>query len=355
MKVRSMIACLFGLVCAMLTNVSASAEPGPHAVAFLYHHFGVDRYPSTNVTMTEFDAHLDYLAGHGYHVWPLARIVAHLRSGEPIPDHTVAITIDDAYLSVYENAYPRLRKRGWPFTVFVSTDAVDKGYSNFMSWAQMREMQAHGASFANHSATHDHLIKFQHGEDRAAWSKRVRADIARAAKRLKSELGESPPLFAYPYGEYNAALAALVRDMGYVGIGQQSGALGANSDLRALPRFPMAGQYASLDQFRTKAETLPLPVLDYQPFDPVVSGTRRPRLRITLATQDDAMLGRLGCYVSGQGRVQPRWLEKGRRFEVRAERPLPDGRSRYNCTAPAGAHGRFYWFSQQWVIEPGAD
>ena len=32
-----------------------------------------------------------------------------------------------------------------------------------------------------------------------------------------------------------------------------------------------------------------------------------------------------------------------------SEETLQEGRVRYNCTAGSGLHGRFYWFSRQWV------
>ena len=39
----------------------------------------------------------------------LAEIIDRLQDGQPLPDRTVAITIDDAYLSVYTEALPRIK------------------------------------------------------------------------------------------------------------------------------------------------------------------------------------------------------------------------------------------------------
>ena len=36
---------------------------------------------------------------------PLDEVVEHLQAGEPLPDQSVAITIDDAYLSVFEKRF----------------------------------------------------------------------------------------------------------------------------------------------------------------------------------------------------------------------------------------------------------
>ncbi len=323
-----------------------------HAVVFLYHRFGETRYPSTDVKVADFKAQLNYLATHGYHVWPLTRVVRYLKEDRHLPDKIVAITIDDAFESVYTVAYPLLKARGWPFTVFVSTEAVDRGFKGFMTWAQMRTMQAHGVTFANHTVDHAHLLKRLGDEDATSWRERVTRDIQQAQARLQHQLGKAPTLFAYPYGEYDTALADLVAELGYTAFGQQSGAIGRYSDLRALPRYPVAGPYASLQQFRTKAASLPLPVLDFSPSDPLRLDNVRPRLNITLGDAQGAHLKELSCYVSGQGKVPVIWQDKYTDFTVQAPRPLGVGRSRYNCTAPNRDRTRYYWFSQQWLVPP---
>ncbi len=320
------------------------------AVIFMYHHFGVEKYPSTNVRLEQFEAHLDYIADNGYQVWPLQKVVRYLRDDKPFPARVVAITIDDAYTSVYHEAFPRLRARGWPFTVFVATDGVDRRYKALMSWDQMREMRQHGASFANHSASHEHLIRRHADENDAAWLARVREDIQRAQRRLTEELGEAPMLLAYPYGEFNTALADLVAELGYTAFGQQSGPAGLGYDLRALPRYPMSERFADMDGFRTKIASLALPVLSAEPWEPVITAANNPpRLRVSLG-DSKARLGQLACFVSGQGRVEVTWEDRqARRFAVQAKAPLPVGRSRYNCTAPSAQRGRYYWYSHLWI------
>jgi biofilm PGA synthesis lipoprotein PgaB len=339
------------LVCLALLPFTVQAAEN-QAVILMYHHFGVTKYPSTNVTLAQFEAHLDYLDKAGYAVWPLARVVEHIQRREPFPGRVVAITVDDAYESVYTEAFPRLRARGWPFTVFVATDGVDRHYQALMTWAQMREMHAQGVTFANHSASHDHLVRRGDNESEAAWLARVRRDIQHAQDRLQAELGEAPLLFAYPYGEYDTPLANLLAEMGFVAFGQHSGAAGLGADSRALPRFPMAEAFAALDGFRTKVASLAMPVQTVVPWEPLLTEARAPRLEITLR-ESDARLGQLACYLSGQGSLPITWLDrKARRFSVRAEGDLPVGRTRYNCTAPSSQAGRYYWYSHPWLRLP---
>lgn len=342
-------ALLGALVVLLLSGLSAVHAEESQAVVLMYHHFGVDKHPSTNVRLEQFDAHLNYLAEESYQVWPLTKVVDYLREQKPFPGRVAAITIDDAYRSVFEQAYPRLRKRGWPFTVFVATDGVDQRFKAYMSWQQMRDMQQHGASFENHTATHDYLIRRLPDETAKQWHKRMQDDIGRAQQRITKELGVAPTLFAYPYGEYDGPLASLVSEMGLVAFGQQSGPAGFSVDLRALPRFPMAERFAALPDFKQKLKSLAFPVQKMQPWSPVIAAKTAPRLEIELAVSD-ARLDQLSCFVSGQGAVTVEWLnKKARRFAVQAPAALPRGRSRYNCTAPSSQPGRYFWFSHLWI------
>jgi peptidoglycan/xylan/chitin deacetylase (PgdA/CDA1 family) len=70
-------------------------------------------------------AQLNYLASH-YTVLPLSTIETRLREGRPLPHSTAAITVDDGYSDFYEIAWPALRRRNMPATVFVVTDFVDR-------------------------------------------------------------------------------------------------------------------------------------------------------------------------------------------------------------------------------------
>ncbi|MEX2525509.1 MAG: polysaccharide deacetylase family protein [Gammaproteobacteria bacterium] len=346
----------FAIFVMLLWPVLALAVPS-HAVVFMYHRFGDDRFPSTNVKLEQFESHLDYLADNDYEVWPLDRIMERLQCGRSLPDKVVAITIDDAYLTVYEEAFPRLKERGWPYTVFVSSDPVDQGLDDYMTWSQIREMQAAGAAIANHGASHEHLVLRQPGESEKQWRARVRADIEKGQRRLHDELGPGTnelKLFAYPFGEYDRALADLLEEMEYIAFGQHSGAIGVHSDKRRLPRYPVNESYAALDEFARKAASLPLPVLKIDPDDPLVDDNP-PRLVFTL-DEGAYAVDQLACYAGGQGRIRVESLDNGsRRFLVQAQKPFAAGRARYNCTAPAHGGGRWYWYSHPWLIPPIGD
>ena len=57
--------------------------------------------------MKQLDSHIAHLKRGKFTVWPLKKIVAAIKAGEPLPDKTVAITIDDAYASVMKRGLPK--------------------------------------------------------------------------------------------------------------------------------------------------------------------------------------------------------------------------------------------------------
>jgi len=346
---RALVIALASLV------VLAPAVSHADAVAFIYHRFGESEYPTTSVTLDQFDAHLEHLAKGGYTVWSLDKVVATLQDGKELPPRVVSITIDDGFESIYTKAYPRLKARGFPFTVFVNSDAIDQRRAGYLSWDQAREMAANGARFANHLATHDRIWQRRKDESEAQWTARIRADVGRCQQRLQAELGaaanEEPRLLAYPYGEYDSASAALVAQMRYVAFGQHSGAIASGTDLGspALPRFPMSERYAASPEFAQKASARALPVTVRAPTDPLLGrGTANPPA-LKLRFADDAWRDRVACYFNAE-RLKASWSDDGRELSTRAPTALGVGRHRYNCTG-RDPKGEWYWFSQPFVVE----
>lgn len=325
------------------------------AVVLQYHHVSDTTPPSTSVTPERFKAHMNYLEEKGFQIVPVMTLVEKLQKGQSLPDKTVAITFDDAYDDVYLNAFPLLKARNWPFTIFVNTDPHDQKKSGFASWQALREMAAAGATIANHSTAHNHLLRLTEGETRAQWRERITGEILKAEERIKAETGQSHKLLAYPYGEYDKPLQQLVKSLGFVAFGQQSGPLREDDDLQALPRFPFGGNYGDAEDFATKVNTLPMPIAqlafyrdmakkDAQP-DLVLPPAQRPVLALQL--NDERIAARVNCFASGQGAIEVK--RDGKELLVRANQPLRAGRARYNCTASSGESGRFYWYTQQWL------
>lgn len=334
------------LALSFLAAAATTARLPNHAVALLYHHVSDDTPAVTSVTRGQFAEQLDYLENHHYQVWPLTKIIDHLKNKRPVPDRVVAITFDDGYRSIYDHAYPLLKSKQYPFTIFVSTDAIDKHFGSHMRWPQLREMSAHGASIENHSVSHLHMPQRQGNLSTAGHKVQLRREISHASERIKAEIGKASTLFAYPYGEYDTLTRELVAAAGLIGIGQHSGALGEDSDWLALPRYAIAGNYANLEEFAIKLNTLPLnPVVIDEVDNPLTHDTDKPVLTLRLPAHISA--AGLQCFGSGQDRLKVSLLNDNI-VRVVPNSAIAVGRSRYNCTVPAG-DGRFYWYSKLWI------
>ena len=161
---------------ALLCLAFVCVAPSHGAVVLQYHHVDSETPASTSTPPGRFAMHLDYLADNGFEVVRLERLVARIRQGLPLPDRTVAITFDDGYVSIYETAFPMLREKGWPFTVFVNSEPHDQRKPLFMSWDQLRELHAGGATIANHTVGHPSLLEFADGVSTNRKGRRVSPD-----------------------------------------------------------------------------------------------------------------------------------------------------------------------------------
>ena len=329
---------LFPAILLLVSGVAEAAAPDG-AVFVMYHRFGESDYPTTSVTLSQFDAHLALLTNGKYNVLPVSDVIAAMRAGTPLPDRTVAITIDDAFLSVYEQAWPRLRKAGLPFTVFVATQPVDQGTARYMNWDQIRALKAAGVTIGAHTESHLHMTRADDAE--------IRGELDRSAARFMAELGEVPTLFAYPYGEAGSAVRNLVIKQGFsAAFGQHSGVAYRSGDPYFLPRFPFNEKFSDMAHFRQRVDAMALPVIEVTPADPLVAANP-PAFGFTVDASI-AGLDRLACYHAEFDAIRVERLSPNR-FEIRFPGPFQPGRSRLNCTVP-GPDNCYRWFGWQFYV-----
>ncbi len=325
---------------------AGGARAADSAVVLAYPDIGGTRM-SSSVTLQQFEAHIAELKSGRYKVLPLGRIVRALRAGEALPDRAVALTFDSAHRSIYRHAWPRLREAGMPFTVFVPSERVQPGSTDYLDWDELRAMAAAGVTIGSQGAADLRLA--------STAIDRVAADIARSTEKLRHELGAAferqPMLFAYPYGEWSAAVAAEVEAAGYVAaFGQHSGVAHASANRFGWPRFLFNQNFGDLERFRTAANALPLPIRDLVPSDPLLK-ENPPALGFTV----DPIVGKLeqfGCFASEQGRVLVEMLGDTR-VEVRMPGAFKPGRARVNCTMP-GPDGRWRWLGIPLFVPKGS-
>ncbi len=170
---------------------------------------------SNFVTPFRFAEHLQMLAGHGFVGVTVGDLTRWQRHEIELPSRAVAITFDDAYVSVTEHALPLLAARGWPCTVYVVSSEIggwnawDTGAprAQLMDASTLRELVGAGHDIGSHSRRHRRI----RGLDAAA----ARDELAGSREDIEAQLGAPVESFAFPYGSHDASALARVRAAGY--------------------------------------------------------------------------------------------------------------------------------------------
>lgn len=169
----------------------------------LYHDITLAGRVSPREAARRLRSHLEYLTTAGYRFASVDDLVrGHLGARD------VVVTFDDARRSFADIAAPMLHAIGAPVAVFAVSGLADRADATAvsMSWQELRECSARGVHVGCHAVTHVPLDEVP--------VKTMRAEISSATRRFEEE-GLRPTTFAYPFGRYDEAVKAAVRDAGY--------------------------------------------------------------------------------------------------------------------------------------------
>ena len=312
-------------------------------VGLVYHRVGDSKYPSTNVSVEEFEAHLQYLKQQNFRVLTMSDAIKYLNDpGER--QKAVVITIDDGYESFFQNGLPLLKKYGFPATLFINTETV--GGNSYMDWAQLMKCVEAGIEIGNHSHSHAYFLN----EEPPLRYSLFKEDVQLAQNMIEEKLKLRPSIFAYPYGEFDPDMADVVEEMGFVAaLAQNSGVMHAASKPFSLPRFPMATGLSAIGRFITKVNMHALRMLEEHPASFVLpAGKEAPTLEVTFA-QENLLLPDLRCFVQGGKCIMEKSTSNGLvKVSVKAESVLASRRTLYTLTIKDG-NNKWHWFSHLWV------
>ena len=117
------------------TNIKNSAT------IFMYHKFGVSKYPSTSVTIEQLESHVEELTKAKYNILPISFIVDTIINDGDLPDNTIGISIDDADKSFFEVGWPLFKQNNIPVTLFVTTGTIANNNKSYLNWNQIRKLK----------------------------------------------------------------------------------------------------------------------------------------------------------------------------------------------------------------------
>ena len=231
----------------------------------MYHRFNENKYPSTNIQMEIFKKQIQIINNNNFEFYNPKKF--DLNFNEPKLDKKILITIDDAFSSFYENAWPFLKENKIPFILFVSTEPVGK--YGYMTWSQIKEIEKEDFVFiGNHSHSHEYLVKYSF--------EKFKEDIDLSINIFKEKIGYNPIFFSYPFGEYSLKQKNYIKQKFDYAFGQQSGVIDINKDKFELPRFPINEKYGDLERFKFLIKLLPLQYINIEPEDKLLTINNNP-------------------------------------------------------------------------------
>ena len=123
------------------------------------------------------------------------------------------LTIDDGYRSVYDVAWPILKKHNVKATLFNYTDFI--GAPAALTWEQVKEMSASGLiEIESHAKSHSSLSQQPSDTSEAAYLARLRKEIAGSNTVFQRHLGRAPSFLSYPYGNSSKQASNVARQEG---------------------------------------------------------------------------------------------------------------------------------------------
>ena len=308
-------------------------------LTLMYHRFDEKKYPSTNIQMNIFKEQIKIIKSLNYNFYDPGDFEKNFQI--PKNEKKILITIDDAFSSFYESAWPYLKNNQIPFILFVSTEAIGK--NGYMNWQQIKEIEKEpNVYIGNHSHSHDYLVNLKK-EDFVD-------DINKANKILINNLGYNPIFFSYPFGEYSEYIKKYISKNFQFSFGQHSGVIDINKDPHELPRFPINEKYGDLKRFKFLINLHPLQYKNLLPINKYITNKNNPPSFSVQFFKNQNNINNINCF-SNEG---DEWKKSNiyineNKLNIQFREKFIFRRGRINCSLNDG--GIWRWFGVQFSIK----
>ncbi len=307
----------------------------------MYHRFEENKYPSTNIKISDFIKHLNLIKEKQFKFINPTDFEKNLINNKK--ERKILLTIDDGFLSFYDQAWPLLKKEKIPFILFVSTREVGK--KGYMSWDQIKEISKENfAHIGHHSHSHEYLVD--------ATDQEILKDLNIASSYFKNNLGYNSPFFSYPFGEYSNSFKIIVKKLGFkYAFGQHSGVADETKDFYELPRFPINETYGELKRFETILKTIPFKFKSIEPAEKYIKDRNNPPEIIVEFFEDSKNIKFLNCYSNELNSWRKSELEFLNEYKLKIKLigKFTTERGRVNCSLRE-KDGSWRWLGMQFVI-----
>ena len=309
-------------------------------ISLMYHRFEENKYPSTNIKISNFKKQLEIIKKNNIKFINPKDFEKELSNNKK--QRKILLTIDDGFLSFYNNAWPILKKNKIPFILFVSTREV--GSFNYMNWDQIREIEKEDfVEIGNHSHTHEYLVDEN--------NEIIKIDIQKSINIFKENLGKNSEFFSYPFGEYSENFKSIIRTFGFkYAFGQHSGVIDETKNFYELPRFPINEKYGDLKRFEFLINLYPLQYKVLYPNEKYLTNNNNPPEFIVEFFDKQKNINDINCFSDeGDGWEKSNIYFIQNTLNLNFREKFSYRRGRINCSL--NDNGTWRWFGVQFSIK----
>ncbi|AMP20218.1 hypothetical protein AZF37_02635 [endosymbiont 'TC1' of Trimyema compressum] len=155
---------------------------------------------------SELEEHLQYFKDNNFTPITMNDLQGYWMGTKALPKKPILLTFDDGSVTVYNNAYPLMKKYGFVSTQFIISSHLDNG--GVMTKEQVKEMAASGHEIGSHSYSHLDLANVSDST--------LEQEVVQSKKDLEALVGQPVVSFCYPAGKFSTNVQNYLEKSGYL-------------------------------------------------------------------------------------------------------------------------------------------
>lgn len=283
------LAAILGVVVVLVFTLAELVYPGTvttnknvtgeiNLPVIMYHHVlkNTSKLGDYTISPDAFESDLKYINDQGYNSITTKDLTDYLEFDIPLPEKPIMITFDDSFESIYAYCFPLIQQYNVKVVVNVLGSHTDLfsdenepknlNYSH-LNWNQLRDMNNSGLiEIGNHSydlhynnSNGRNGIKKLYGESIDDYRIKLIDDIGGLNRKIESELGVKPEVFAFPFGAYSKESYPILQEIGFkviLGCEEKNNIITKDMTLPiTLKRFNRASKYSTKSFFQKIEQT----------------------------------------------------------------------------------------------------
>lgn len=214
-----------------LPVISVFSEEQQEVIILMYHQVSENAslWGKSVIPMEVLKEDFEYIKNNGFNVVKIKDVIAFCNGEKDLPKKAVVITFDDGQRSFLTKVVPLLEEYNFPAVInivgaltdlYTENGETDDRYA-YLNWNDIKTLAENPLVEIGHHSYNFHSLGYRrgmgkiYGESNSAYLEIMKADIETLNKKLLSDIGEVPYIFAYPYGIKNDTLSELIKNEGF--------------------------------------------------------------------------------------------------------------------------------------------